>query len=146
MIVRIFIYLLHLQVTILNMNTREQFEKDLETLKIERDENCKISKKFVTTKYKILAKVTHPDKPGGVKEVFQEILDAYRRIIKYIEDEENDDSEADFEAEFFKRHNFMKRCSSSYVVYIQEQYTDSWQKILEKHIGFQKEAEAPYSE
>ena len=38
--------------TIVNIDTREQFEKDLATLKIERDEICKISKKFETTKYK----------------------------------------------------------------------------------------------
>ena len=118
------------------MISKEQFEKDLETLKIKRIDNHK-SKKFVTTKYKLQSKVTHPDKPGGVKEDFQELLEAYRRVIKYLE-EETDEYEEDFEAEFFKRHNFMKECSSSYVVYIQEQYTNSWKKVLEKHIVFQK--------
>ena len=69
------------------MNTNEQFEKDLETLKIEIIDKCKITKRFVTAKYKRLAKITHPDKPGGVKELFQELLDAYRRVIKYLEEE-----------------------------------------------------------
>ena len=79
----------------------------------------------------------HPDKPGGEKEAFQEMANTYKRVIDYLE-ELNEDDEFDFEAEFFKKHNFMKECTSSYVVYIQEQLTECWKKILEKHIVFQK--------
>ena len=119
------------------MYPKEQFEKDLETLQIKVEADQVITKKFVTAKYKNLAKSMHPDKPGGEKEAFQELLNAYQRVIKYLE-EENDDDEFDFEAEFFKKHNFMKECTTSYVVYIQNQFTDCWKKILEKHIVFQK--------
>ena len=104
-------------------------------LKINKDEQV-ITKKYITAKYKRLAKITHPDKPGGDKEAFQELLNTYRRLIKYLEEEKG--AEDDFESEFFKKHNFMKKCSSSYVVYIQKEYTDEWKRILEKHIVFQK--------
>ena len=117
------------------MNPKEQLEKDLETLNIKLADQV-ITKKYVTAKYKNLAKTLHPDKPGGEKEAFQELYNAYKRVIKYVE-EKNDDDDFDFEAEFFKKHNFMKECSSSYVVYFQKQYTDTWKKILKKHIVFQ---------
>ena len=89
------------------MISREQFEKDLQILKIDTVDNEGISKRYVTAKYKNQARVIHPDKPGGDKEAFQELLNAYRRVIKYLE--ENNDDEADYEAEFFKRHKFMKQ-------------------------------------
>ena len=102
-----------------NMDSKEQMKKDLETLKI--DESQDITKQYVTAKYKKLAKEIHPDRPGGVTSEFQELLNAYRRIIKHIEEKDEEDEEIreeDYETEFFKKHNFMKKCSSSYVVYI----------------------------
>ena len=32
----------------------------------------------------------------------------------------------------------MKKCSSSYVVYIQEKFVERWRKVLDRHIVFQK--------
>ena len=40
---------------------------------------------IVTSKYKRQAKAVHPDR-GGDKEEFQELLNAFRRVIKYLED------------------------------------------------------------
>ena len=106
-------------------------------MKIEKQKIGVITKKYVTLKYKSLAKIMHPDKKGD-KETFQDMKNAYNRIIEYLEKNDEKDEEADFETEFFKKHNFLKKCSTSYVVYIQKQYTDCWKKILEKHIVFQK--------
>ena len=36
------------------------------------------------------------------------------------------------------KHNFMKECTASYVVYIQELYVDCWRIVLERHIGVRK--------
>ena len=48
------------------MNPTEQLEKDLVTLDIKLGDQA-ITKKYVTAKYKNLAKTMHPDKPGGGK-------------------------------------------------------------------------------
>ena len=121
------------------MDSKEQMKKDLETLKI--DESQDITKQYVTAKYKRLAKEIHPDRPGGVTSDFQELLNAYRRIIKHLEEKDEEDEEIkeeDYETEFFKKHNFMKKCSASYIVYIQEKFVERWRKVLDRHIVFQK--------
>ena len=41
--------------------------------------------RYVTTRYIKLAKEKHPDKIGGNNSEFQELVNAYRRIIKHIE-------------------------------------------------------------
>ena len=40
----------------------------------------------------------------------------------------------DFETEFFKKHNIVKECTASFVIYIQDEYVDRWRKVLERHI------------
>ena len=95
----------------------------------------------MTAKYKSLAKEIHPDRPGGVTSEFQELLNAYRRIIKHLEEKNEEDEEIkeeDYKTEFFKKHNFMNKCSSSYVVYIKEKFVERWRKVLDRHIVFQK--------
>ena len=104
------------------------------------DDSQELTKHHVTAQYKKLAKQRHPDKNGGTKEAFQELQNAYKRIIKFIEDREQNDEDIieDYETEFFKRHNIMKECTSSFVVYIQNDYVDRWRKVLEKHLKVHK--------
>ena len=120
------------------MSSRANIKKDLETLKIKEDQDISID--YVTAKYKRLAKEIHPDRPGGVTSEFQELLNAYRRIIKYLEEHPNEqeEEEENMEAAFFMKHNFMKECTGSYVVYIEEKLVDCWQKVLERHIEVHK--------
>ena len=49
-----------------------------------------------------------------------------------------EDVDLDFETEFFMKHNFMKECTSSYVVYIQDALVDRGKKVLERHLKFHK--------
>ena len=63
---------------------------------------------------------------------------AYKKIIKFIEESDDQEDEEDFETEFFMTNNFMKECTASYVVYIQEKLVDEWQKVLERHLGIHK--------
>ena len=118
----------------------EQLKLDLETLRI--DETQELTKKFVTAKYKKLAKERHPDREGGNTCKFQELQNAFKRIIKYLEDrqkkEEFEADDDDFETGFFMQHNLMKECSTSYVIYIQEQFADQWRRVLEKHLTIHK--------
>ena len=121
------------------MSQNDHIKDDLEMLGINKDQELTI--RYVTLKYKRLAKVVHPDRAGGDKCKFQEILNAYRRIIRYIEDNQNMEDEQvedDFEKEFFMKHNILKECLTSYVVYIEEILVDKWKKVLENHLGIQK--------
>ena len=117
------------------MSSKEEIKDDLKVLGI--DISQEISKQFVTAKFRQLAKLKHPDKPGGNKEKFQLLDIAYKRIIQFIENVTDKDNE-DLETEFFMRNNFMKECTSSYVVYIQENFVDDWRKVLERHLGIHK--------
>ena len=65
-------------------------------------------------------------------------MNAYRRVIKHLEEEVNCEDEEDFEKEFFMKHNFMKKCTTSYVVYIQDRFVDQWKRVLERHIEIHK--------
>ena len=118
----------------------EAIKDDLKVLNI--DDKQEITKDYVTAKYKNLAKVRHPDKEGGNTGDFQRLLSAYRSIIQFLEDNQDkepfEEKEKDFETEFFMKHNIMKECTTSYVVYIQDQFVDRWRKVLERHITVHK--------
>ena len=103
------------------MSQHNQIKDDLEVLEIDITQELNI--RYVTLKYKKLAKVVHPDRKGGDKCKFQELLNAYKKVISYIEDNmknEDDMEEDNFEKDFFMKHNMMKECMSSYVIYIEE--------------------------
>ena len=86
-----------------------QLKRDFETLGIEENEDT-ITVSFVSAKFKQLAKQKHPDKKGGRTVDFQDLQNAYRRIIKHLE-RENEDTE-----EFFMKNNVFKECTTSCVV------------------------------
>ena len=116
------------------MESNYQIKKDLETLQIVEGKNITI--KYVTMKYKKLAKERHPDKDGGSTDNFQELQTAFRRIVEYLEeinDEEEDDD--NFEAEFFMKNNIMKECTASFVVYIQEALVSSWKIVFQRNLS-----------
>ena len=112
----------------------EDLKKDFETLDIKNVEN--VTARLVTAKYKKLAKQRHPDK-GGSKVDFQNLQDAYKRIIKHLEQTEDD--KEDFEKEFFMNNNVCKECTSSYVIYIQNSECKNWKVIFAKHLRTHKE-------
>ena len=89
-----------------------------------------------------MARVRHPDKPGGNTIAFQELLNAYRRIIDYIEGNKRREAfeadDGDFETEFFMKHNFMKECSSSFVVYVQDSFVERWKSVLQRPMKIHK--------
>ena len=118
------------------MRTQDQIKEELFVLGI--DITAELTKKYVTAKFRKLAKKTHPDKAGGSKCDFQIVDAAYKKIIKFIEESEDQENEEDFETDFFMSNNFMKECTASYVVYIQEKFVDEWQKVLERHLGIYK--------
>ena len=122
------------------MSFNEQIDKDLETLGIDIAKN--ITTRYVTSKYKKLARERHPDKQGGSNEAFQELQNAYRRVIKHLEHKHMNESvqedDEDFETQFFKKHNFMKKCTTSFVVYIEDKFVEHWKKVMERHLSVHK--------
>ena len=72
------------------------FEKALSTLGVV----AKIDKKTLHKLYLSLSKEFHPDAQGGNITKFQEINDAYRLIVEYIEN-----YRFDFDEEEFKKQN-----------------------------------------
>ena len=100
------------------MEDNQKFIEDLKILEITEVE--KITTRFVTMKYRRLAKLRHPDRFGGQKEYFQELQGAYKRIIKYLEEtmEKESECEEDYEKDFFMKNNIMREYSTSFVIYI----------------------------
>ena len=120
------------------MVNQEQLKEDYELLDIIDSDT--ITEKYVTLKYKRKAKIIHPDKVTGSTAGFQELLDAYRRIIKHLENLQEEglmEAEEDVEKDFFMRHNLMKECSTSIVVYIEERLAEKWREVLMRHLSFQ---------
>jgi hypothetical protein len=66
----------------------EQLKEDFKTLKIDEDQTLTV--KYVTEKYKNLAKIFHPDREGGNTGEFQLLLNAYRRVVQHIEDSQEE--------------------------------------------------------
>jgi len=121
------------------MYTKRELENDLSTLKIELNEE--ISVRYVTLKYKRVAKERHPDK-GGEKDLFQELQAAYKRVIEYLESEKNDSaSNDDYEKEFFMKNNFMKECTKIFVVYIQDEMVPYWKMVFHRNLKVHKSIE-----
>ena len=121
------------------MYTKTELEKDLNTLKIDIAEE--LSVKYVTLKYKRVAKERHPDK-GGEKDLFQELQTAYKRVIEYLESKENElIKDEDYEKEFFMKNNFMKECTKSFVVYIQDDMVHYWKIVFQRHLKVYKSNE-----
>ena len=109
------------------------------TLKIELNEE--ISVRYVTMKYKRVGKERHPDK-GGEKDLFQELQAAFKRVIEYLESEKNDSaSNDDYEKEFFMKNNFMKECTKSFVVYIQDEMVPYWKMVFHRNLKVHKSIE-----
>ena len=90
-----------------------QMKQDLATMDIE--EGSRLTSNFLNGKFRKLAKIQHPDRKGGSKEAFQKLKNAYDRLTDMIDDgcEESDDN---YESEFFKKSNFTLDKNTCFVV------------------------------
>ena len=109
---------------------KEQIKDDLIVMNIEDEQE--ITKKYVTAKYRKLVKLKHPDKAGGDKSDFQILQQAYKNIIAFIEKNEHHKEKDDFETDFFTKHNIVKECTNSFVIYLQDSFVIKWRQVLEK--------------
>ena len=97
--------------------------------------------KFVTKKYHKLVQKNHPDK-GGDEELCKKITEAYRLIGEYLEKQEveNNEEDYDFEEEVamktfqqFKAN--VKENLKSFTINIDNDTSYTWEKVLTKHYG-----------
>ena len=96
--------------------------------------------------YHRIAKVTHPDKVGSeFTDAFQELGNAYQRILEYIIENIQSESHADgpvvkdediFVRDNFGKFNFPYENQGSFTVNVEDSFAEIWQDCLEK--GYEK--------
>ena len=104
-----------------------QINQDLATLDIE--EGCSFTLKFLTGKFKNLARIQHPDKKGGSKEAFQKLKNAYDRLSDMLRDGQGEEDD-NYESEFFKKSNFPLERKTSFVVILENKFANNWEYTL----------------
>ena len=112
--------------------SENQVKLDLLTLEIE--EGRKLTSRVLTSAFKRLAKIFHPDKKGGTKEEFQNLQNAYNRLAAMVVDG-NDESDENYEAEFFKKSNFPLEKKTCFVVILENSFADQWEHTLKDLYG-----------
>ena len=99
---------------------------------------CLPQMKTLTTQFRRRSLIVHPDRPGGVKETFQELLDAFQRVGNLISNTEQTDQEDDEETKArktFKEFNFAKKNTFSFTIFIQSNEFESWEEVLTEKCG-----------
>ena len=94
--------------------------------------------KELTSQFRKLSLKRHPDKPTGTKEEFQELISAYEKLGKIIENTTKDDHKDDDETlarKLFKQYNFEKENTYSFTISIKNNEYSSWEKVFLKHFG-----------
>ena len=94
--------------------------------------------KIIAMQYRRMSKIKHPDKPGGVKEEFQELKAAYEKlgdIITASPQEDRKDEEETNAREIFKRYNFSKENTDSITISILTKMVKHWEAVLNEKFG-----------
>ena len=94
--------------------------------------------KTLDSQWRKMTLLKHPDKPGGKKEDFQELMDAYENLGKIIEEtipEDLQDMEEVNARKAFKDVNFTAENVSSITINIDTNMFKSWEFILTEKLG-----------
>ena len=93
---------------------------------------------IIASQYKKMALIKHPDKKGGKKEDFQELLAAYEKlghiVIETTQDDPNDAEETNAR-EIFKKYNFAKENIDSITIFIETNMVKHWDEVLTENYG-----------
>ena len=95
--------------------------------------------KEIAKKFRILCLLKHPDKPGGTKEAFQELLSAYDiagDAANKLKKDEND-LEDNIARKIFEQFKFMsiKENMQTFTIIIEKEYLKAWNEVLKKNFG-----------
>ena len=110
----------------------------LVVLGLKSDIECIPLMKEVRRQFLKLSIEKHPDKPGGTKEAFQELKDAYDRVGKIIHETEQDDLNDGEEAvarKLFRETNLEKINLYSVTISILTSQSDAWENVLTAKYG-----------
>ena len=121
----------------MNIHEYSEYQRKQDLVTLEIEEGRKLTSSFLTSKFKKLAKIHHPDRRGGTKEGFQKLQNAYDRLSAMIDDEP-DDSDDNYEAEFFRRSNFPLEKKNCFVVVLENKLADQWEHTLKDLYGAEK--------
>ena len=94
--------------------------------------------KTLASQWKKMSLIKHPDKPGGKKEDFQELMNAYENLGKIIEQSSPEDLEDKDEVnarKAFKDVNFTTENISSFTVNIDTNMVKSWEEVFTEKFG-----------
>ena len=104
-----------------------------------QDQNLKhLKMKTLNSQMRKLALLKHPDKPGGKKEDFQELMNAYENLGKIIEEtvpEDTKDHEEVIARKTFKDVNFTTENINSITINIETKMVKYWEKVLTEKLG-----------
>ena len=103
----------------------------------EMDVKC-LKMKMLDSQWRKMTLLRHPDKPGGKKEDFQELMEAYENLGKIIEEtipEDLQDKEEVNARKAFKDVNFTTENVSSITINIDTKMVKSWEEVLTEKLG-----------
>ena len=115
--------------------SEKQKKEDLAVFDIKEDTH--LSSEWLTSKFKKLAKIHHPDK-GGTKEAFQKLQNAYDRLTAMTEKCESKETDSNYEKEFFKTSNFPFEKKNCFVVVLENRLSDQWEYVFKDLYGTAK--------
>ena len=101
--------------------------------------------KLIRKQYLLLSNKQHPDKPGGTKEAFQKLLDAYNTAGEAAEHLDGDDNDV---ADVVARKLFQQFKSSAitentttFTILIENSVSSCWDDVLHENFGTPVEKE-----
>ena len=106
-----------------------------ELRRLEVDETEEITAKKLSTKFKKLALMTHPDKTGVEDDTeFKNLLNDYNILIDALRkvNKEEEDVEKNDMANFFAENNIAKENTQSYTVLVEKEKSTEWKNELKK--------------
>ena len=96
------------------------------------------SMRQLKTQFRRMSLIRHPDKPGGTKGHFQELMDAFQKVGNLIVNIDQCDLADDEETKArkaFNEFNFTKKNTFSFTIFIQTYLFPSWESVLTKKNG-----------
>ena len=124
----------------------DQIKADMETLGLSCMDIKRINIRDVITAFRKKAQVLHPDRAGPEStSSFQELSNAYQRILKILVEYEKDKSCKDankvddvdekFTKDNFEQFNFPKKNTDSFTIFVENHLADAWQVCFQKLFG-----------
>ena len=94
--------------------------------------------KILSSQWRMMSRMKHPDKPGGTEEDFKELNNAYENLGKIIQEtpqEDQNDEEETKARKAFSDVNFTTENIYSVTINIETKMVKYWEKVLTEKLG-----------